>query len=141
MNRREQRIQTAIVVALKKRFDCLPWHCPNGGARTRLEAIAFREAGLTAGAPDLNVAGPGGLEIYIEVKDRVLVRERNTRPFDRFDTLDPSQKVFVERLRGYGKRVAVVESVEEAEAVCLEAGFPPKALRPARSEAAIATGF
>lgn len=141
MNRREQKLQTAIVVALRRRFDCLPWHVPNGGARTRLEAIAFKDAGVTAGVPDLTICGPDGLVLFIEIKDRVQVRERDVSVFERHHSLDPAQKEVARRLRGYARPVAVVDSVEDAVLACEDVGFPPRPAVIARSPEAMATGF
>lgn len=137
----EQKLQTAIVVGLRRTFDCLVWHCPNGGARTRLEALAFKDAGVTAGVADLTVTGPDRLILFIEIKDEVQVRERSVSPFERIHSLDPAQKVFAERERGFGHRVAVVDSVEDAVTACEAVGFPPKPAAPPRSAAALSTGF
>lgn len=141
MRRGEQKLQTAIVVALRRRFDVLIWHCPNGGARTKLEALAFRDAGVTAGAPDLVVAGPRGGILHLELKDKVQARERSVSPFERIHSLDPNQKLFVARLRDLGHDVAVVDSVEDAELACISMGFPSPRPTGARSAPELATGF
>lgn len=141
MNRREQRIQTAIVVAFRRRFDAIVSHIPNGGVRTKLEAIAFREAGMTAGMPDLVVLDHGGRTLLIEVKQQIQVRERDVPATERLHSLDDSQKIVVPRLRERGFTVAVVDCVEDAVAAGEAFGLEPKRARPTRSEAAMATGF
>lgn len=141
MKHAEQKLQTAIVVALRKRFDCLVFHVPNGGARTRLEALAFKDAGVTAGVADLTVTGPDQRILFLEIKDGVQARERRVDPFERIHSLDPAQKTFAERERAFGHRVAVVDSVEDAVSACEALGFPPRPAAPARSAAALSTGF
>lgn len=141
MKRGEQKLQTAIVVALRKQFDCFVFHVPNGGVRTALEAMAFKDAGTTAGVPDLIATGPEGRIGFLEIKDRVQVRERAVDPFDRLLTLDPAQKTVVSGLRGRGFRVAVIDSVDDAVAALNSLGFPPKPRGGARSEIALATEF
>lgn len=141
MNHREQKIQTAIVVAFRKRFDAIVTHVPNGGARTRLEAIAFKDAGLTAGIPDLVAFDAQARTLLIEVKDRVQACERAVPPTKRLLSLSDSQKIVVPRLRERGFTVAVVDCVEEALAAAEDFGLAPKRAAPARSEAAMSTGF
>jgi hypothetical protein len=141
MKRGEQRLQTAIVVALRKRFDCFVFHVPNGGARTVLEAMAFKDAGTTAGVPDLVATGPEGRIGFLEIKDHVQVRERAVDPFERLLTLDPAQKTVVSGLRGRGFQVAVIDSVDDAVAALDRLGFPARGPVPTRSGVALGTGF
>lgn len=141
MKHAEQKLQTAIVVALRKRFDCFVFHVPNGGVRTALEAMAFKDAGTTAGVPDLIATGPEGRIAFLEIKDRVQVRERAIDPFERLLTLDPAQKTVVSELRDRGFQVAVIDSVDDAVAALDRLDFPPKPRALARSAEAIATGF
>ncbi|MCP1558601.1 UNVERIFIED_ORG: hypothetical protein M2438_002688 [Methylobacterium sp. SuP10 SLI 274] len=140
MNRPEQKIQTAIVVALRRRFDCFPFHVPNGGARTRLEAIAFKDAGTTAGVPDLPVLGRDGSIFFLEIKAKVQVRERNVPPTERIHSCDPAQKLVIADFRARGFTVAIVDSVEDAVAVAEACGLT-EVRKPIRSQAAISTGF
>lgn len=143
MRHEEQRIQTAIVVAFRKRFDAFTYHCPNGGARTRLEALAFKDAGLTAGVPDLQSVGRHGRILYLEVKRPAEIKraERDSAPTERFESLSDSQRLVVPELRARGFTVGVVCSVDEAVRVAEEFGFAPKREAPARSPEALATGF
>jgi len=141
MNRPEQKIQTAIVVAYRRRFDCFVYHCPNGGARTRLEAIAFKDAGLTAGVPDLQAAGRDGAILYLEIKDKIQARERDVPLDERIHSADPNQKLVISDLRARGFTVVIVSSVEEAIAAGEAFGLGPKLAPPPRSTAAISTGF
>lgn len=141
MNRAEQKIQTAIVVAFRRRFDAIVTHVPNGGARTALEALAFKDAGLTAGIPDLICLDHGGRALFIEVKAQVQARDRAVAPEKRLFSLSDSQRVVVPRLRERGFTVAVVDSVDEALASAEAFGLAPKRLAPPRPEAALSTGF
>lgn len=140
MKRAEQKLQTAIVVALRRQFDCFVYHVPNGGARTRLEALAFRDAGVTAGVPDLPVVGRDGRTLYLEIKDQVQARERPVPPSERIHSADPAQKLVIADLRERGFRVAIVDSVFDAVAEAEAFGLGPKRA-PVRSAAAISTGF
>lgn len=141
MNRPEQRIQTAIVVAMRKRFDAIVTHVPNGGARTRLEALAFKDAGLTAGIPDLIAFDTGGRILMLEIKDEVQKRDAKIPPTERVHSLSDSQRLVVPALRERGFTVAVVASVDEALAVSEAFGLAPKREAAPRSEAAASTGF
>jgi hypothetical protein len=135
MKRPEQKLQTAIVTKLRRSFDCFVTHVPNGGARTPLEALAFKDAGLTAGTPDLLACAPGPVLVFVEIKARILAKERGVPPFGRLASLDPAQQQVVQRLRRMGFRVAVVDSVEDAVEALTTSGFPPKAAAPARVSA------
>jgi hypothetical protein len=70
---------------------------------------ARRAAGMVKGAPDLTVACPNGVTIYLEVKAPRGV-------------IQPAQVEFHERLRRIGHRVAVVRSIDDARAVFKAAG-------------------
>ena len=141
MKRPEQKLQTAIVTRLRRSFECFVTHVPNGGARTPLEALAFKDAGLTAGTPDLLACAPAGLIAFVEIKAKILVKERGVPAFARLASLDPAQQQVVQRLRRFGFKVAVVDSVEDAVIALETVGFPPKLAAPVRSDAALATGF
>jgi len=140
MTHGEQKLQTKIVVALRKRFDCFVFHVPNGGARTRLEALAFKDAGTTAGVPDLIVVGREGRTLYMELKDRVQARERAVSPTERIHSADPAQKLVIADLRERGFTVALLDSVEDAIVEAEAFGLGPKRA-PVRSAAAVSTGF
>lgn len=138
--RPEQILQTKIVVALHRRFDCRCVHVPNGGGRTKLEALALRDMGVWAGHPDLIVYGREGRLLLIEVKDRVQARDRAVAPGERLTTLSEAQRHAVPELRARGFAVAVVDTVEDAVAVAKAAGFAPRTARP-RPAAELTTGF
>lgn len=141
MNRPEQKIQTAIVVAFRRRFDALTVHCPNGGARTELEALNFKDAGTTAGVPDLLVFSRDGRLLLIEVKAKVQARERGVPPCGRILSASDSQKIVIPDLRRRGFTVAIVDNVEDAVTVGETFGLGPKPAPAPRSPEALATGF
>ena len=138
--RDEQKVQTAIVVALHREFDCRVVHVPNGGSRTMLEAIALKEMGTWAGHPDLIVYGRGGKLLLLEVKEAVQVRERNIVPEERLQTLSTAQKLAVPELRSRGFTVAVVDCVADAIAAVHAFGFGPRATA-VRSPLELRTGL
>lgn len=140
MTHPEQKIQTAIVIAMRRQFDAFVFHVPNGGARTKLEALHFKEAGTTAGVPDLIAVGTSGDILFLEIKAKVQVRDEPVPPHLRINSLSDSQKVVVPDLRRRGFTVAVVDNVEDALAAAHAAGFSP---RPAsvRSPLEARTGF
>ncbi|ACL59927.1 VRR-NUC domain-containing protein [Methylobacterium nodulans] len=115
--RPEQVIQTKIVVAMHRRFDCRCVHVPNGGRRGKLEGVAFKEMGVEAGHPDLIVYGRGGRCFLIEVKAPG-------------GSLSASQRAFLPGLRERGFPVHVVDSVEDALAAGAAFGLPPAPARP-----------
>lgn len=138
--RQEQAIQTAIVVALHREFDCRAIHVANGGSRSITEAVHLKEMGVWAGHPDLVVYGRDGKVLLIEVKEKVQARERAVPLVARLTTLSDSQKLAVPELRERGFTVAVVDSVEDAVSAVRDAGFGARATRP-RWAAELATGF
>lgn len=140
MTHPEQKIQTAIVNAMRRQFDAFIFHVPNGGARTKLEALHFKDAGTTAGVPDLIAIGTLGDVLFLEIKAKIQVRDRVVPPHLRINSLSDSQKVVVPDLRRRGFTVVVVDNVEDAIAAGHAAGFAP---RPAsvRSQAEARTGF
>ena len=97
----EEKIQAKIIAELHRRYECLVVHVPNGGYRSKTEAVRLKETGVTAGHPDLIVYRPGGGVYLIEVKAPG-------------GTISPAQKAFGSRLRRWSFNVAVVFSVEEA---------------------------
>ena len=140
MKHPEQKIQTAIVVAFRRKLDVFCYHVPNSGARSTLQALAFKGAGLTAGVPDLVAVGHDGRHLYLEVKAKIQVRERNVPLAERITSVSDSQKIVIPELRARGCTVVVVDSVEDAIAAGEAFGFVAK---PAavRSACAARTGF
>lgn len=66
----EQQEQIALVRRLRA-AGLLLWATPNGGKRSRLEAIRMKAGGVLAGVPDLLIATPahpGGLPTVVELK-------------------------------------------------------------------------
>lgn len=122
----EAAIQGEIIVAMSRTFNARTVHVPNGGKRSVREGVALRSMGVWAGHPDLIVYGQDGRDFLIEVKEQVLVRERDVPTDQRFDTLDPKQKDAVTELRSRGKIVHVVDSVEEALSAGRAFGLMPK---------------
>ena len=122
----EARLQGEIVVAFSRTFNARTVHVPNGGKRSAREGVVLRSMGVWAGHPDLCVYGLDGQMFYIEVKDHILVRERDVPTDQRLDTLDPKQKIAVTELRERGFVVHVVNSVEDALAAGRAFGLAPK---------------
>ncbi|ACL60616.1 nuclease [Methylobacterium nodulans] len=141
--RDEQRIQTAIVTAMHRAFDCRCVHVANGGARGKLEAVAFKAMGVWAGHPDLNVYGRSGAAplFMIEVKERIQARERAVPADQRFWSLSDEQKPVVSELRERGIRVFVVDSPEDAVAAGGRMGLRARSEAPRSAAYAIATGL
>lgn len=140
MTHPEQKIQTAIVVAMRRKFDAFIFHVPNGGARTKLEALHFKDAGTSAGVPDLIALDARGGALFIEVKAKIQVRERAVAPADRLHSLSDSQKIVVPDLRRRGFTVVVVDNVDDALAAGIEFGLEPKR-SAVRSPLEAHTGF
>lgn len=66
--RPEQDIQRTVFKHLRQRpaAGVFAFHCPNGGARSRVEASIFKGIGVTSGVPDVLVIKDGqlyGLEL------------------------------------------------------------------------------
>lgn len=113
MRRIEQALHAACVRILRTAFpDVLAIHCPNGGARSKIEAAIFKSLGVVAGVPDLLIFEPGNgaVGLAIEFKSD---KGRCTK----------SQTDFQELLRKRGWRVELVRTTNEfTEAVCSHLG-------------------
>ena len=61
MRRPEQVAQRAIFqnFAARKTAGTVAWHCPNGGARSPIEAKIFAGLGVLRGIPDIHVVHDG----------------------------------------------------------------------------------
>ncbi len=97
-------------LALAKPFvRALTFAIPNGGKRDIKEAYAMKEAGVTAGVPDILLAIPTDNYpgLFIEFK------------FGN-NKLTGLQQVFIARLREVGYRVDVCYTFEEARQVVLD---------------------
>jgi hypothetical protein len=59
--RPEQIVHKAVVAHLLARGErgCVWWHCPNGGARSKVEAAIFAGLGVKAGVADLCILHDG----------------------------------------------------------------------------------
>ncbi len=70
MNRPEEQLQRTIADWLRLvRPDCLWWHTPNSGRRTKAEAGIFRALGVRPGVPDLLFVVPPSAKLCaIELK-------------------------------------------------------------------------
>jgi hypothetical protein len=44
------------------------WHTPNGGERSKAEAVQFKKLGVLAGVPDLIILTKCGRMLFVEVK-------------------------------------------------------------------------
>lgn len=77
-------------------------HSPNGGKRTKFEAIQFKRMGTRAGFPDLELLFPskGYHALFIEMKTKV-GRQR------------PTQKVYQRALEEYGYKYVICRSLED----------------------------
>jgi len=122
----EAAIQGDIVVAMSRTFDARTVHVPNGGKRSAREGVALRSMGVWAGHPDLIVYGEDHRSFLMEVKDEILACERTVPTDQRFDTLDPKQKIAVTELRSRGFVVHVVDNVDDAIAAGRAFGLPAK---------------
>jgi hypothetical protein len=69
MDRHEQAIQRAIFAHFTARGarDCYAFHCPNGGARSKVEAAILKGLGVRAGVPDI-IAIRDGRAYALELK-------------------------------------------------------------------------
>lgn len=109
----EERIQAEIVTWMRAHLDCRVVHVPNGGLRSKLEAIRMKEIGVTPGVPDLLIFVPGGRVFFIEVKAPG-------------GSASDAQKGFITILQDWLFDVAIVRSVEEAKRACEVWRLPAK---------------
>lgn len=79
-------------------------HIPNGGSRNIIEASKFKKMGVKAGVPDLQLIVPNGLchGLWIELKAQK-------------GRVQPSQKLFMQRLEDQGYMCKVCYGFEEAK--------------------------
>lgn len=85
-------------------------HVPNGGSRTPIEGAKMKALGVVAGWPDLSIYGPTG-SYFMEVK----------APKGR---LSQCQHRIIDQLSDMGRHVAVVRSLDEAQAYAREWNLP-----------------
>jgi len=116
----EDRIQSSIVKFFRKAYAGKCAAVANGGWRNQLEALKLKMTGVDAGHPDLVFWCPHGA-FLMEVKTPT-------------GTLSKIQKEYIADLRDMGYPVAVVHSLEEAQAAMKVWAFQPKQPR-ARTEA------
>ena len=79
-------------------------HIPNGGSRNIIEASKFKKMGVKAGVPDLQLIVPNGMVhgLWIELKAQK-------------GRVQPSQKLFMQRLEDQGYMCKVCYGFEEAK--------------------------
>ena len=79
------------------------FHIPNGGSRNIIEATKIKKMGVKAGVPDLQLIVPNGLVhgLWIELKAKK-------------GTLQPSQKIMIQRLEAQGYMCKVCFVADEA---------------------------
>jgi hypothetical protein len=69
MNRPEQTLQRQVVAFLNATApNCIFYHVPNGGGRSRVEAAILKGLGVRAGVPDLAFVLADGRAAFIELK-------------------------------------------------------------------------
>jgi hypothetical protein len=105
----ERAIQIAIKQLLIMR-GIVALHIPNGGKRSAVAGWMLRAEGMIAGAPDLLLLHSNGRTGWLEVK---AAKGR----------LSDAQRAFHALLTRKGHRVAVVRSVDDAEAALREWGW------------------
>lgn len=88
----------------------LMYHIPNGGKRSKAEAVRFKAQGVKAGVPDvcLPVARGKYHGLYIELK-----RVKGGR-------VSAAQEEYIEALRKQGYKVTVCFGMEQARDVIVE---------------------
>lgn len=85
-------------------------HVPNGGSRNPIEGANLKKLGVVAGWPDISIYGPSG-SYFMEVKSKS-------------GRLSQCQHRIIDQLADMGRHVAVVRSVDEAQAYAREWGLP-----------------
>jgi hypothetical protein len=68
----EERLQEAVIDLLMAAHvpGVVWWHTPNGGKRSKREAVKFKRMGVLAGVPDLIISLPGARMAFLELKSR-----------------------------------------------------------------------
>lgn len=112
----EDAIHKAIVRYLRAVLPhgWLVMHVPNGGSRNPIEGAKMKQLGVMAGWPDVSIYGPllaSPMAFFMEVKSAK-------------GRLSDCQRTVMDRLADMGFRVAVVRSVDDAEACAREWGLP-----------------
>ena len=97
----EHKEQVAVVTWCRKR-NILIFAIPNGGKRSRLEAICMKREGVLAGIPDLQIILPGQKVIWIEMKKR------------KGGSVSKVQKEIHAKLQELGHLVCVAKGAKEA---------------------------
>lgn len=106
--RPEDALQIAAVDFLHKALpkECVFFHIPNGGARTRTEAGIFKAMGVVAGI----------LDICIMTRNHVIWFEfKAAGTKHRQSALSDAQRAMISRLGRLGHWVFVVDSLDEVE--------------------------
>lgn len=124
MSRPEEALQQAMVQTLRALLSSgwLVAHVPNGGKRTKAEAARFKAVGVVAGFPDLMVIGPGKV-LFMELKAPRKRLKSGAESQAKAETSD-AQDAVLSLLSGAGWPVAVVRSIDEAQAFLRAHGVP-----------------
>lgn len=112
----EDRVHKAVLVWVRRTMPhALVYHTPNGGRRSRMEAIRFKALGVMPGVPDLTILLPGGQAIFLEIKP------------EKTGALSPEQKLFRNALATLGGyHWACVRSIDDARDAFSEWGIVSK---------------
>ncbi len=155
-NRPEERLHRQLVAFLRVALP-KPWlvfHVPNGGARSKAEAGAFKAMGVLAGMPDLFVVGPRWMPHELVPLGRAKIADIDPRLFEAFQYLprviaielkappkplkrggvskaaprvSPAQRDVIEALGQCGVPTLVVSDMDEAIRALRALGVPLKA--------------
>lgn len=112
-NNPEEIIHRAVAAFLRLALmesECLWWHVPNGGLRSRAAAGRLKAMGTRRGVPDFAFILPGGVSAFIELKAD--------------GGLSPEQRAFRDDCQRIGAKWAICRSVEDVAAVLLSWGVP-----------------
>jgi hypothetical protein len=68
----EEKLQEAVIDLLEATRipGVVYWHTPNGGRRSKREAVKFKRMGVLAGVSDLIISIPGARMAFLELKSR-----------------------------------------------------------------------
>jgi hypothetical protein len=103
--------------------DCLIWHTPNGGKRSKETARLMRDLGTMPGVFDLTLVAPDGRHFYLEAKSEE-------------GRLSESQKWFKQELIKRGIPYVVFSCFEHIEAFLRQYHIPNRLAELPRKEAA-----
>ena len=72
MNREETLLQIELVEHIESHQapGAAFWHTPNGGLRSKAEAVRFKLMGVKAGVPDISAYNKTGNMCFVELKAR-----------------------------------------------------------------------